>query len=430
MTTPELEKAAHAKFSASSSARWFACPGSIALSERAPPQRESPHALEGTQAHKVLEAFLKNGKKNARKSRDMLTKSNPMEMVQFALDAATEIWRRTPEGAQLISEAEVDFSFEGVDAWGTSDVIIIEDFGQLEVIDYKYGAGYPVEVENNPQLLCYAVGAARAHDYNFTTVKMTVIQPRADHHSGETTREWTITIDELQTWEAQLQLQIDQALDPFVKLYPGDHCRWCPCKPICPSIGDKALVQAGIDFAPVSGLPSTEVAEVPPIKSITNLGVVLEACELIEQWIDGVRSHALHVLESGGKIEGFKLVAKRGQRSWNDEEKVIVEAQKKFGDGVFTDPELLSPAQLEKKFKAKEWVAERIVKLSSGSTIAPESDPRPAINQLADDFGPELLPAPPEVKPFPEAISMASARTKRAAMQKKPKAKAKAKKRR
>ena len=41
----------HAKLSPSGSARWLSCPGSVWLSEQAPPQKSTAAADEGTDAH-------------------------------------------------------------------------------------------------------------------------------------------------------------------------------------------------------------------------------------------------------------------------------------------------------------------------------------------------------------------------------------------
>lgn len=408
MTTVDDSVKQHAKFSASGSAKWLACPGSVSLAQRAPPSAESPYALEGTQAHSVLEVFLKNGLEKVEASRKMLVKSNPMEMVGICHETALQIWKRVPPGAKLLCEQEVDFSFDGVDAWGTSDAIIVEDFGTLQVIDFKYGAGYAVDAVNNSQMICYAVGAAREHHYNFDRVEMVIIQPRAEHFSGETIRTWSISIEELMEWEKKLHDGIKAALDPFASFAAGDHCRWCSAKPICPALSDAAFSQAEIDFAPAG----EKDIVLPAVQQIPNLSRVLKAADLIEEWIKGVRSHAQHVLETGGRVDGFKLVAKKAQRTWVDIDITTTEALQYFGGNIFTEPELLSPAQFEKKFKRKDWVDSRTTKVSSGVTMVDDGDPRPSVNPVLDDFGDsdvaETIDITPAVKSLPDAITYAS----------------------
>ncbi|MDY0410619.1 DUF2800 domain-containing protein [Virgibacillus soli] len=55
----------------------------------------------------------------------------------------------------------------------------------VHVIDFKYGQGVLVEVENNPQMMLYALGALNLFDaiYDINSVKMTIYQPRRENIS-------------------------------------------------------------------------------------------------------------------------------------------------------------------------------------------------------------------------------------------------------
>ena len=52
--------------------------------------------------------------------------------------------------------------------------------GTLSVIDMKYGLGILVDAYQNPQMMCYALGALELFDgiYDIQEVKMTIFQPR------------------------------------------------------------------------------------------------------------------------------------------------------------------------------------------------------------------------------------------------------------
>jgi len=444
MTT---DTTAHAVYSASGSERWLRCAGSIELSFRAPPQKDSVYALEGTQAHSCLEQFLKNPPEKKAQVKAMLLASNPIEMVQHTLAAAETIWDRVPPGAELLAETKCDLSFVAPGMFGTADAVIVEDFGLLQVFDLKYGAGIAVEVDDNSQLAYYALGVAHKYDYNFSRVSMVVIQPRAEHFSGNTTREWVITMDELVAWTKTFKDGVAACEDLLAPLNPGKWCRFCPAKPICPSVGDLALKQAQVEFAPIDMLKGGAVVALPALPApgaLKNLGHVLTACDLLETWIEGVRLHAIHQLESGHQVEGFKLVAKLARRTWKDPAKAERDAIKLYGQDVYTEPELLSPAQLEKKFKCKDWVTLYTDRQSTGTTMVPESDKRPAVDQLRRDFADPATVAIPDVidvvatemkvKPLPKIVanarSKATAAPKRAAKEKaKAKVKAKTRKR-
>ena len=109
-----------------------------------------------------------------------------------------------------------------------------------------------------------------------------------------------------------------------------------------------------------------------------HIGHLLKQADLVEQWITDLRALAFTMLENDAKIDGYKLVAKRGVRQWVDEEKA---AQFLGEDYIVTTTALMSPAQAEKllKKRKRELPAELVVSVSSGSTLASEDDPRPAV---------------------------------------------------
>ncbi len=145
-----IDEAAHATFGASSSHRWLNCPGSIKLSEHAPPGKESEYALEGTRAHECLDYLLKHaGSYGAAYS--FVVERYGLEMVEHVLTAFDWVMERlnrfSPDDVVLHTETRVDaspFTCEG--QFGTVDVALAAEFGKLTVIDFKYGAGIPVDV--------------------------------------------------------------------------------------------------------------------------------------------------------------------------------------------------------------------------------------------------------------------------------------------
>lgn len=395
----DVDVKTHAKYSASGSERWLACPGSIALSAKAPPQKDTAYSKEGTRAHECLEVFLKNGPEAYVHTRAFLLRSHPADMVAHTHQAAQEIWSRVPEGATLFAETRVDLGFIGLGMYGTADAVIVEDFGKLTVVDFKYGAGVAIDAEHNSQLAYYALGAAHFHGFNFTDVTMLVIQPRAEHRSGLTTREWTITVEELETWGHKFRSGVEACEDPMAPLQAGDWCRFCPAKTICPTISDQAFDEARLEF---DAVPDGEVTVTSPKLStlpIVDLGTALKAADKLEEWVKAVREFALGHLEEGHKIPGFKLVPKRATRWWIDEAKAAKEARKLYGDKAFSTPELLSPAQFEAVVKDKVFVMGRVEKISSGVTLAPEADKREAVVPAATEF--EAMPEAPPQKALP-----------------------------
>lgn len=397
----------HAEFSASASERWLNCPGSHELSKRYPPLPETEYSKEGTKAHACLEYLLKavipdwnNGipqpyplriwPKLAQQS----VKQWPEEMVKHCVEAANYILEaRQAVDGELLCETKVDASpFTCTGQFGTLDAAIIQPFGVLEIVDFKYGAGIAVDPRNedgtlNSQLTYYGLGLAHLYHFNFSEVKITVIQPRAYHPSGETVRSTTATITELQSWHQRFRDGVMETSDPNAKLQAGKWCKFCPVKLDCPELKDESFKQASLMLDDISGL-----VETPAVATLPNLGTVLNACDKIEEWIKAVRAHAMEVLERGGTVPGWKLVQKRSTRYWTDPEATKAEAQFILGDAAFHEPELKSPAQIEKAFgkAGKEWVKGKTTDISTGHTMAPESDSRPAVNNIS--LFTELLP--------------------------------------
>jgi len=375
-TTPKK----HAKYSASGAKRWLCCPGSVALSLRAPKQVESSYALEGTLAHEALEDILLH--KSPIEELELMYSKETLEHVT---EAAKYVFDLLPMNTELefLVEQKVDLSFVYPETFGTVDVAIVELFGTLTVFDYKHGAGLPVEVEENPQALFYALGLAHKYDYNFAEIKLVIYQPRAEHKNGPV-REWTIDTDTLLSWKKKFQEGVARAEQKNAPYCAGEWCRFCPAKTICPEISDKALSQAQIDFA-----PDKSVLALPQLKENTPLSflaTVMPAVEKLEVWCESVRRAAFDALQSGQEVPGYKLVDKRSTRHWIDPEKTCEIARRTFGPLAFSEPALLSPAKLE-KLAGKNWVAPRVTNISSGVTMVRDSDSRrESSSSAANDF--------------------------------------------
>jgi hypothetical protein len=111
----------------------------------------------------------------------------------------------------------------------------------------------------------------------------------------------------------------------------------------------------------------------------------LSKADMLEQWINDLRALTFTMLESGAVVPGWKLVAKRATRQWVDEDQALVTMMNEgIPEEELTATKVISPAQAEKVLKkhGKPLPADQVVAVSSGSTLAPESDPRPAVLQL------------------------------------------------
>ena len=364
----------HASFAPSAAHRWMNCPGSFNLSKKAPPQFESKYAIEGTQAHECLEFIVKRYS-NLHKVKTEAVKKWDEEKVEHAITAAKIIFDLRPSpSAKLSTETKVKLEHISKNLYGSLDYSWVEDFGSLVVIDYKYGAGVPVSPVENHQLLTYAVGVAKKHNYEFDSVKLVIIQPRVEGvQSG-----WVTTVKRLQQFERELKDAIRAAKQPDARLNNGEWCRWCPALTICPAVSKNQMVKADIVFDVDTGIEA-----VPDPKGVTvdKLPAILDACEVLELWIKGVREHAFNLADNGKKIKGWKLEPKRAQRVWLPKAEAL--AKRTFGSMAFKT-EMLSPAQLEKsvgKEGAKSFIEKNTAQVSSGFNLVRE-DGKPEVFDL------------------------------------------------
>jgi hypothetical protein len=119
-------------------------------------------------------------------------------------------------------------------------------------------------------------------------------------------------------------------------------------------------------------------------------GRILDFAPMVEQWLKDLRKVCERDLLEGHPVEGYKLVKGRGSREWASEEDQVVAKLKAIGFkvGDIYTKKLVSPAQAEKvpvvggnKTKQKR-LGELWTKKDGKPTLAPESDPAPAIDPL------------------------------------------------
>lgn len=391
---------AHAKLSPSAAHRWWHCPGSIKASEGIE-NRSSSFADEGTAAHTLAEHCLLGRGYDAAKwigcfvdleSGKIIASTIPRERcieiteemadaVQVYLDHVRQIIARP--GVEYEVEAKLDLRHIPGMEFGTGDFCAYDEPNRtLYICDYKHGKGVPVEVDDNPQLLAYAIGvAARYHNRGVKKVVLAIIQPRAPHPKGPV-RTWECSAIDLLDFEADLTEAATRTFAADAAINPGEWCKFCPAAPVCPALAAESLKIAQASFDVV-----TDELELTPPDALTpeQLGETLTRAGILKDWIKRVEEFAHHEATHGRCPKGFKLVMKRATRKWKDYDLTL----QFFGrhgvkEGLWKEPELKSPAELERlapgknKTERAAAIEGLVSKESSGTTLAPENDPRPA----------------------------------------------------
>lgn len=331
----------HSTIGASSAERWIACPGSVRLCESAPAQKPSKYAAEGTVAHGVCEKVLK-GEIELWEALGM--DGVEAEMLDHVQTYVDHVQALVDGKGKLWVEKKINLKSYDKRAFGTSDAIVFNPrVDTLHVIDFKYGAGHAVDVDNNPQLRFYGLGALASLPPKVVgraeNVALHVVQPRAIHSDGPIRSEW-LTVDELTAWGNEvLRPAMEATRAPGAPLNSGSWCRWCPALPICPNHGYLPADVATVDFAsPAVALPE------PRNLTPEQMAKVLEVREMVEAWFDAIHSIAKGELESGRAIPGYRLGLGRKTKVWNDAGGAEKFLTRELGDKAFVK-KLLSPAQ-------------------------------------------------------------------------------------
>lgn len=367
----------HARLSASSAHRWLHCPGSVKLAEKFP-NRTSEHSATGTVAHDIAAECLNKRLQpkeflGQRRTVDGFKIDVDQEMVdgvQFYLDAIDQ--DRQP-GDKTFVEVDLTPALKDVDEdlGGTADFVRWRPkTQQLRVIDLKYGAGKVVSVTENKQLMMYALGALLTLDERAVEVVVTIVQPRIEHEDGRV-RDWTFPAVELLNFAADVDTMSTLTRQENAPLVPGEsQCQFCPARHACPELEKKQHALVAQEFGALAQYDPKALAQ------------ALDSIPLVEARIKAIREFAYAEAERGNPPPGYKLVAKRATRKWVDEATVVEWAKRKAID-PYEAPTVKSPAQLEKGLKKaeKEELADFVVSVSSGHTLAAESDKRPAVHQ-------------------------------------------------
>jgi hypothetical protein len=381
----------HATWSASATERNWNCPGALALTAHLP-EKTSEAADWGTACHQISEKCLRGGMQPA----EFIGTTEKGKVHSFEVDeemaetaemyvtyvrqAAIEAAGDTYNPANLL-QIEQKFSLASLtppfEAGGTGDAVVYFPAKKMiEVIDLKGGRGKVVEVEGNPQLRTYALGAMLANtDLAVTTVKVTIIQPRAPHKDGRI-RSDEFHVSDLFEWTTELLAAMRRSREASDRrgdaneaawaaefLKPGDHCggTFCKAQGFCPALERRSLDAAQVWF---DDFDQPRISNSPDSMSVEKLSQTLDMLDMISDWVNAVRAYAHDQAESGVELPNYILVEKQGREKWNEgaEQRAAQIAINAGVDGkkVWNDPKIRTPKQ----------VREALAKLKNAAALA------------------------------------------------------------
>lgn len=382
----------HALLGASKADQWINCPPSARLQEGIE-EKPSEYAAEGTLAHALAENRLRrrvlpcNSAERNRLDAELemqikTSKYYGTEMENFISEYVEVVGEKFLEAkvrsadAVVLLEEKLDFTDWVPEGYGTGDVVIIAD-GILEVIDLKYGKGKPVSAYDNPQIRLYGLGAWSAYNflYDIEEVRMTIIQPRLDSITTD-----TMSVEALLEWaETMVKPAAALAFAGEGDFCSGGHCQWCKVKGNCRARAEENMKAVEYEF------------QDPALLSNEEIGSILFITQQLKAWAKDVEDYAYDQMLSGNKVPQWKLVEGRSNRSITDGEKAK-EVLKKAG---YKETDYLKPQELKGMGDLEKLVGKKnlgtvlgdlIIKPPGKPVLAPETDRRPELNSVEEDF--------------------------------------------
>lgn len=387
----------------SSAHRWFNCPGSATLEAQIPDTESSMYALEGSAAHGLCRYFAMLSATEHDISQLIGSKVgrlipasafNPADFT-YPIDIktirdtlmdpqmASAVWMYCKyvydllDGISPLNRDYVRFEEKvktlfGVE--GTSDCIVLDWPTELHVIDFKYGAGISVDVEENLQLLIYALGALQIEN-DFDKVTLTIVQPRDKF--GNFIKKWTITQQELTSkWYPKIKKAHDTCINKPDKFKIGSWCKWCKGAELCPKATRTAR----------NIVKSSKGLKVPA--EVKKLSQLLQSESAVLDYLNRAKLEAFNRLQRGERIPGYKLVQSFGNTKWKDNAEEYIKTFA-WDHRIYTE-KLMTPNQAKEKLKTidvnTEWIDEHTHRPLKGLVLVPDTDRRIEYTSAKQDF--------------------------------------------
>lgn len=381
MSTEELP--AHSPLGASSAKRWLNCAGSVSLINRIEatvPERNEDDDPEWTREGKAMHDLAADCLINDADAWEVVGQERYKVVLDAAMGQAVQEYLNAARAIKAKCSAFfVEKKFHRPDIhpsfYGTADCGGVETDGvvikHVHVMDLKGGVGIIVEPEENEQFQYYAFGvidtyerAANLHIPDDTPVTLYVSQPRAYHHDGSL-RTWTTTVGALRKWVEEVLVPGMEETQWSETLTPGEHCRFCPAKLVCPALSGLFRAACTTPPAIVTSMDDAALA-----REYANIAAA-------EKYVTAIKAEALSRLNTGREVQGLKLVHMKSNRTWRDDARDLL---KGMADAWKTEPTQLSPAAYEKLGDAQaKFVKEHAYTPQGGLTVALEGDKRAGV---------------------------------------------------
>lgn len=376
----------HSLFSPSSSERWWNCAFSVKANADAP-RKTSIYAAEGTAAHELAANILNKlwvlktdesaeewiGEKIEVEDFIIEVTEDMANAVQVYIDEIKRIIATDNGQGKMYIEMWQPLTLHDEACGGTLDAMYVSDvLKKIYVRDYKHGAGYAVEADDNRQLLQYGatlLDAAR-HIMDFD---LGIVQPRKAH-TGGAVRSKVYSRALIRDYLLDMSKKILDIKTNPNEAKSGKWCKWCAISGNC---------KAQMEDKSNAIINQLDSAALVPTLTPEQMRKALDMEDEVLDFFKALRERVMDFASNGGTIPGYKRVEKFGHRKWKNEESAATVLELSIGDAAY-EKKLLSPAKAEKLFgkgkKGKEDFQNNCGDLvetpSTGFALVPVDDAR------------------------------------------------------
>lgn len=346
------DRGTHSSFGPSSSAMWLHCAGSLIPNLMADDDA-GYDAAYGTVAHDVTDQWRKSGKKPSHLLGTTVVIESASHWWDFFVDIDVNMLDHCQTCVDSVAlepgmhfyERRVDFSnlTPIPNQRGTADCFIIQPGAarrgkrvgaKLIVVDWKFGKGYQVFAENNPQALLYAYGVFLEFDmdHDFLEIEIRIEQPRLGHSDS-----WTISREDLLEFAKWVKPRAYAAWDINAPRTPGvSQCRWCKVREDCAA---NAKWQLDLTAACFEDLDRPQTPEdMSEFKIAASVGLFKQPADLnrltleemsalyqfrpaVDSWWKRLEDRLNQIAEEGKPVPGMKRVEGRSYRHFINDKK-------------------------------------------------------------------------------------------------------------
>lgn len=323
-------------------ARPMVCAGYVFLDVEDPPAGDA--AKEGTAAGEYLEYLLLNKPMGDTASNGVFIDD---DMKFYTQPINDDIKSRVASDSEVLCETRIDWQTRsGIWIRGQYDACFVDQEGKLCIEDLKYGWGI-VEVEENWQLLGYAIGEVIRRGQGFEKISFKIHQPRPHHEDG-TTREWILTYEQLLEYKEKIEKRMLELVEGRKDFQTSKQCKYCAgAAEACPAFNRlfyRAL-EVSTEFVQDS-LNNDEIAR--------QLDQIKRAEEVIKIKQDSLVQLGTSRIKKGEIIPGYVQSYKYSNRAWKNG--ITPKAIEMMTGKKVVEEKFMTPAKVEKAGVSRELV--------------------------------------------------------------------------